>query len=97
MSDFGELIKEAIETIKVLHDEICDAFEEFGFLFPIFELHTDGNGILIMFMNSIQLWYSDDDEREYNEEKDEYESLEGYLRREAQKIIDQIAVLKLVK
>lgn len=93
------MINEALEAelaVEKLNGEVYDYFESFGLTFPLFELRTDGFSIIIKFMGQHQLWDSDEDEREYtNEEDDEYEPLEGYLRREAQEIINQISGLKL--
>ncbi len=79
------MIEEALKAVEKLNREIPDSFE----------LHTDGYSIVIMFISNFQLWCSDDDEREFNENKNEYEPLEGYLRKEVQKAINQIGKLKL--
>lgn len=91
-----DMINEALKAVEQLNEEIYDYFEGFGLSFPLFDLQTDGFSIIIKFMGNHQLWFSDEDEREYtNEEEDEYESLEKYLRRESQKIINQISGIKL--
>ena len=90
------IIVEALEAVEKLNEKVYDYFEGFGLSFPLLDLQTDGFSIIINFMGQHQLWFSDEDEREYtNEEENEYESLEQYLRREAQKIINQISGIKL--
>lgn len=88
----------AFRIVEKLNQEIYEYFESFGLIFSLFELTTEGSSIIINFMGQHRLWFSDEDEREYaNEEEDEYEPLEQYLRREAQKIINQIEGIKLWK
>lgn len=88
-------LNEAFEVVEKLNQETYEYFEGCGLYLHLFELRTDGFSIIINFMGQHQLWCSDNDEREYvNEEADEYESLEQYLRRESQKIINQINGIK---
>lgn len=90
------MINEALEVIENINDEICDILNEnYGENFLVLELCTDGNSVIINFMGRHQLWFSDEDERDFYEETNEYEPLEKYLRRRAQKIIDQISTIKL--
>jgi len=90
------MINEVFDIVYKLNQEIYDSlFETCGEIFPVFELHTDGD-IIIIVVGSYQLWNSEDDERKYIDE-DEYESLEQYLRREVQKIINTISNIKLIK
>ena len=83
-----------IEIIEKLNEEIYDngGDEEFTY----FDFRTNGTSAIINFMGNYQMWHSDEDEREYNDDKDEYESLEQYLRREAKEIINQISSIKLL-
>lgn len=91
------MIDEALKVVEELNDEIYDFLNEnYGESFLIFELCTDGNSITINFMRDYQLWNSDEDEREFYEDKNEYEPLGQYLRREAQERIDQISNIKLI-
>lgn len=83
---------EALKVVEKLNQEVYEYFERYGLSFPLFELTTDGFSIIINFMGQHRLWFSDEDEREYiDEEANEYESLEQYLRRESQEIINQIS------
>ncbi len=91
-----EKTNEALRSVEKLNQEVYEYFERYGLSFPLFELKTDGFSIIINFMGQHRLWSSDEDEREYiNEEADEYEPLEQYLRREAQEIINQISGMEL--
>jgi len=96
------MIKEAIQTVEKLNNELKEhAYEEnkdnhFLYEYAPFDLTTDGEHIIISLFDNFQLWFNEEDERKYiDEEADEYEPLEGFLRREAQKIIDQISRIKL--
>lgn len=93
----NDLLNEAIVTVKKLNQEICDFFEDCKDepQLPVFELRTDGSSIIIKFMGNYRLWFSEEDEREFYEEANEYESLEQYLRKEAQKIVDQVGNLMM--
>lgn len=92
-----EILNEAIEVVEKLNQKIYDYFESYGLTYPLLELSTDGFSIIIDFMGQHRLWFSEEDEREFNEETNEYELLEVYLRRETQEIINQIGGIKLLK
>lgn len=102
------IVKEASKAIEKLNSEIYDLFEKndrgipqdnlcYEDLLPLFKLCTDGNCAMVDFMGGYQLWFSDEDEREFFDDEDEYEPIEQFLRREAQKIIDQPCQIKLIK
>ena len=92
-----EILNEADEAVEKLNEILSEfLFEKYGDdEFPIFELQTNGTFIIITFMD-YRIWFLDEDERYFNEEKDEFEPLEGYLKKEAQKLIDRISSLKEV-
>ena len=88
--------KEALQAIENINQEAYDFLEEvYGETFPILELQTDGFAINITFMGSFRLWCDDDEEREFDEIKNEYEPLEPYLRRKTQEMIDKIGSIKI--
>ena len=96
---YKNIIVEALSAVEKLNQECYDVFEEKdGLTFPIFELSTDGFSVVVSFMGKFGLWFSNEDERKFFEEANEYESLEEYLRKEAQtvlKMINQISKLVL--
>ncbi len=59
-------------------------------------LHYRSNGQVaeISFLE-IELWTSDNDDREYNEKTKEYRPLEDYLRHRINNIIEEISTLKV--
>lgn len=87
-------MQEAIEAVSILNQEVYDYFESFSITWPLFGLRTDGDCIIID-MGNHRLWFSGEDEREFEENKNEYEPIESFLRREGQRIIDQISGIKL--
>ncbi|KKL81332.1 hypothetical protein LCGC14_1995800 [marine sediment metagenome] len=91
------MFKEILHAVEDINQEIYEFFEEkYGETFPILELQTDGFASVITFMGNYQLWTSEDDEREYiDEDKDEYEPFEPYLRRKTQEMINQIGSIKI--
>lgn len=92
-----EILNEAIEVVEKLNQEVYDYFENYGLTYSLLELKTDGFSIIINFMGQHRLWFSEEDEREFDDEINEYEPLEQYLRRETQEIINQIGGIKLLK
>lgn len=87
-------MQEAIEAVSILNQEVYDYFEGFNMTWPLFNLKTEGDCIIIYIENH-RLWFSEEDEREFDENKNEHEPIESFLRREGQKIIDQISGIKL--
>ncbi|KKM03014.1 hypothetical protein LCGC14_1778760 [marine sediment metagenome] len=90
------MFKEILHAVESINQDIYEFFEEkYGETFPILELQTDGFGFVITFMGNYQLWSSENDERDFDEVKDEYEPFEPYLRRETQKMINKIGSIKI--
>lgn len=91
------MLSNAFEAVEKLNQEIYDIFRErnCGLESSLFELSTDGFSIAISFMGNNRLWFSSEDERKFNEKVNEYETIELYLRKEAQKIINQFGRIKL--
>ncbi len=90
------MYKEALKAVESINQEIYDFFEEkYGATFPLLNLETDGFAFVITFMGNYQLWFSEEDERDFDEVKDEYEPFEPYLRRETQKMINKIGNIKI--
>jgi hypothetical protein len=84
--------KEIIEAIADLNCEIYDQIEnDYIYL----EYSTNSFSDIIDFLG-IQIWNSENDERRYiDEENDVKEDLEIYLRKEINKIIDELQKIKL--
>jgi hypothetical protein len=59
-----------------------------------FEYRTDGFSDAIYF-EDVLLWYSEEDSREYNEELDEYEPLESYIRKMFNKYVEELNKIRL--
>lgn len=69
--------------VENLNIEISEKINDDKILYEYdlyFEYRTTGFIDIVYFCN-IQMWNSEDDERKYDEEKDEYEPLEDFLRR----------------
>jgi hypothetical protein len=81
--------QEIIEVIETLNQEM---FNNTGNEYMFLSFHTNGWCQRIDFLGC-QLWTDDDDMREYNEESDEYEPLETYLRRTLREEIAKMAEL----
>ena len=91
----NEEILEVIEIVDKLNPELSDdMLETFGYNPFGFELHTNGDCVAIEFLG-YPIWSSENDEREYDDEKDDYKPLEEFLRREANKLLDVIRSIKI--
>ena len=77
--------EEVVAVVRELNSEVDDV-EDVSQSF-YFEMLTDGNCSIVEWMGET-LWSSEDDARDYIEEKDEYEPLTNYLRRERDKFLD---------
>lgn len=82
-----------IKIIEELNAELYDRFGEVEFGFE-FEYSTNGYIDIISF-NSAPLWNSELDDREWIEEKNEYEPFEPYIRKVFNNYIDKMRLLKL--
>jgi len=78
--------------------EIIEIINELNNLFYIrtgnewlspYEFVSNGDSTKIMFLQQ-ELWYSEDDMREFDEEKNEYEPLETYIIRESISVIEKL-------
>lgn len=88
-----ELINEAIEAVGVLNEEVYEQLEDEGEFFQPFRVITDGDGAIAQFFE-IPLWNTDDDDRVFNDEKNEHDSLLPHLRMKVNEIVLLISKLK---
>ena len=84
--------RQYIDLVYELNEELFEKYADqvSGF----FEYNTDGYSHLIKFGGFV-LWNSEDDDRSYVEKTDEYEPLEPFIRKEFNRMIDQLKKLKL--
>jgi hypothetical protein len=88
-------LNEVLDSLQLVNDIFEEQITEESFLLgSLFEMKTDGLCIIINFLG-FQIWNSDDDEREHNEETEEYEPLENYLLREAKKILSELKTFNI--
>jgi len=73
-------LEEVVAVVERLNDEWWE--EPRRKMIP-FNVMTDGTSMAVTFLDA-RLWCDEDDARSYNEEKDEYEPLDAFLRREVQ-------------
>ncbi len=60
----------------------------------LFEYHSIGYTSCIEFLG-IMIWNEENDERHYDEEIDDYEPLEPFLRRKAIEIIKKVSAIRI--
>jgi hypothetical protein len=74
-------------VISKINEESYDKFE--GSEFFTLSYTSDGKNIKIEFLGE-SIWESYDDARDFDEDKNEYEPLETFLKREINKMIDSL-------
>jgi len=86
-------VKNIIEIVSELNDHLHkkNVCPEYAFAYI-----TDGYHEYVTFAD-VYLWSSEEDNRIYDEENDEYESLKTTLMREYNKYIDKLNVYKFGK
>ena len=72
-----EMVKQALAAVSAIND---DMDQESDSQFHLVELRTTGYAILVQWLGRT-VWSSEDDERAFDEERNEYEPLEPFLRR----------------
>ena len=88
--------KELVEIVSELNDEVEDTLYGKGIVYNPFEYRTTGYEQIVTFFGET-LWCSENDEREFDEEADEYEPIEDFLRREATEFCKQVGQLQFNK
>lgn len=79
-----DVINELNEMLYDKHGELCE----------VFELRSSGYYNAI-FIYDVRLWLDDDDDRWFDEEKNDYEPLVPFIIKEYNKLIDEISKRKL--
>ena len=91
----NEEILEAIEVMDKLSPVLFDdQVETFGCNPFGFELHTNGDCVAIEFLG-YPIWSSENDERAYLDDEDDYETLEDFLRRKANNLLKVARSIKI--
>lgn len=80
-----------IEVVRELNIEL---YEKFGEVEKVFEYSTTGFVDAISF-DGVLLWDSEMELREWNEEKNDYEPFEPFIRRIFNEYIDKMQSLKI--
>ncbi len=84
-----DAIKEAISVVTEMNFELYDLCEAS----PMIAIETNGMGMIITFLGEI-LWSYEDDDRKFDEDKNEYEDLSNYLKIKINKVIEGLHVIK---
>jgi len=80
--------------VNELNEEIMEHFgDDFEFELYQGEAKTNGLEVHILFFDQV-IWDSDNDERMYNEKEDEFESLDTFVRRKLNEVVQNISKLK---
>lgn len=81
------------DFIEIINELNADLYDRVKYVQEGFSYTTDGYCDQISF-NGMHLWSSEMDDREYDEDKYEYEPLLPFLKREFNKVIDDLYSLK---
>lgn len=98
--------KEAFDAVWVINDKIINRYwndaevsnevskrMEETFYFYLLEFMSNGENCTIEYMG-IQIWNSEDDQREYDDEKDDYvESIQSYVKKEMKNILSDAQLI----
>lgn len=84
-------LTEIVEIVQELEHEVWEKTE--GVEYFNFEVITNGTTLVISFIGII-LWSSEEDDREYYEERDSYEPMEPFLRRRLNEELNKLRVLQ---
>ena len=89
-------MNDIIKIIENINEDIykSKAFYLTGYTLNLCTLVYYGYGTYIEFLN-MTLWNSEEDEREFDEEANEWEPLEPFLRNEINKIIQELSKIKV--
>jgi len=97
----NSLLSEEVNTAFMnISNDIADIAYNNGmydWLFGFFTLSIDENQSCIISFLKMEIWCSENDERDYVEDNDEYEPLEPYLRKEIKKILTMILSFIAIK
>lgn len=94
MTDYNPKIEDVVNVIQDLNDEISEQWNPYvKFQMPLFNFQSDGAAFIVEFMG-IEL-FGEEDDRKYNEEKDNYEDFKEYLKRRAFELIAEVSKIKL--
>jgi len=85
-------IKETVDAIDNING---DLFEKTDNESIIVELKTTGCVTIIEFCG-ISIWSSEDDDRQYIDQIDEYEPIEPFLRKKVNEVIETITKIKSI-
>lgn len=87
------MTNEALHIVEDLNQEIFDKYgETFSQIFT-FTVVAIGFYTSINFLGQV-IWNSEEDDREWIEESNDYEPFEPYLRKKINELIQQISTLK---
>lgn len=75
-------------SIKELFEIVGDINEEMGFNRPLY-FESDGNCMIVKWLGET-IWNSENDERYFSEEKDDWEPLKPYLKLKCKRLLESI-------
>ena len=85
-----------VEIVRELNTELYDRFGETGFGFNYFEFHTTGFSDIIT-IAGIDVWNSENENREWDEETQDYEPFIPFIKKEFNIKADMLNSLKFDK
>lgn len=97
----NEELKEAIDAVDNINEDIIEGYkndsggdDDLGLYPRVSVSYMTYLGIIVEF-DDIRIWYSDEDEREFFEDKNEYEPIEPYLRKQINRVVGTYKTIKV--
>jgi hypothetical protein len=83
-----ETLQDIEDIVWLINNDLYNKIKDDD-LYSLASLHSDGGTRLVKFLG-VRIWDSEDDLREWDDIKDDYEPLEPYLRKEMNKVLDKL-------
>jgi len=86
-------IQNMADLVEDINFKMYEIFGEDSYLYEL-SIETNSTSSIIKYLGFV-IWSSEDDEREYLEDKDEYEDLEIFLHKQIKMVNEKITLIKL--
>ena len=85
-------LQELSDIVEKINNEIYEIIDGLDYIYA--ELKTDGDMVYINFLD-IEIWSSEDDMRDFDDDNDCWEPMGGYLRRMINIHVENLSGIKL--
>lgn len=89
-----KLLAEVFQAVENINEDIHEALDNKANQIDLLGIISEGSMFIVVTYLDHQLWDNDNDEREFIEDRNDYEPLEPFLRKEIKKLIKQLNTIK---